>query len=208
MALLPSGIIYGTTGNNGAPTEKIGGVAANITTATTVTAGQPLTKVLPLTALAFDDLEKNDTLPVAASGTAHAYSAETCLVAGTFAYKQVQFIMRGGVTTQINGSANTTLSIGGNSHRIHRTMISNSAKGALIGTAVRTGYFRSTGVANQRTNWSTPPSTGDVTFKLPTDNGTDAADQGQFVTYKSVPGELVYMYGAIDPNQDDYASRA
>ena len=78
----------------------------------------------------------------------------------------------------------------------------------MLTTAHRSGYWRGVGISGQRTNWSTPPSTGDITFKLPTNNASDAVDQGQFVTYKSVPGELAYMFGAIDAKQDDYKARS
>ena len=137
----------------------------------------------------------------------HAYSAQKADTGGTFAYDQDQFIIRT-VTTKINNQSNTVLQINGIPRNRPKNNVTDSAKGALLTTAHRSGYWRGVGISGQRTNWSTPPSTGDITFKLPTNNASDAVDQGQFVTYKSIPGELAYMYGAIDAKQDDYKARS
>lgn len=205
MALLPNTIIYGTTGNNSSPTEKAdGGTVIGVTSATDTTNG-PITQVFNLADNAIDGEERR-VVVLEASGAGHAYSAQKADAGGTFAYDQVQFMIRN-VATQINGQSNTVLQINGIPANRPKNLVSNSAKGALLGTAHRAGYWQAVGISGQRTNWSTPPSTGDVTFKLPTDNTTDAADQGQFVTYRSVPGELAYMYGAIDPLQADYDGR-
>ncbi|MCW4040566.1 MAG: hypothetical protein NWE83_07420 [Candidatus Bathyarchaeota archaeon] len=205
MALLPNTIIYGTTGNNSAPTEKPdGGTVIGITSASDTTNG-PITQTFNLTDNAIDG-ETRRVVVLEASGTAHAYSAQRADTGGTFAYEQDQFIIRN-VTTEINGQSNTVLQINGIPRDRPKTLISNSAKGALLSTAHRLGYWQGVGISAQRTNWSTAPSTGSITFKLPTNNATDADDQGQFVTYKSVPGELAYMYGAIDPLQDEYKAR-
>jgi len=205
MALLPNTIIYGTTGNNSSPTEKAdGGTVIGITSATDTTAG-PITQTFNLTDNAIDGEERR-VLVLEASGAAHAYSAQKADTGGTFAYDQVQFIIRN-VTTEINGQANTLLQVNGIPRNRPKNNVTDSAKGALLTTAHRAGYWQGVGISGQRTNWSTPPSTGDITFKLPTNNASDAVDQGQFVTYKSVPGELAYMYGAIDPLQADYDGR-
>jgi hypothetical protein len=68
-------------------------------------------------------------------------------------------------------------------------------------------YWRGVGISGQRTNWSVAPSTNNVDYVLPTDNSSPAVDQGQFVTYRSIPGELAYMYGAIDPELKDYPAK-
>jgi hypothetical protein len=201
MALLPNTIIYGTTGDNSSPTEKRdGGTAVGITSGSDTTNG-PITQTFPLTSNAISGTRR--VTVIEASGAAHAYSAQKADTGGTFAYDQSQFMIRT-VATKINNQANTVLQINGLPANRPHTLISNSAKGALLTTAHRAGYWRGIGISGQRTNWSTPPSTGDITFKLPTDNTTDAADQGQFVTYRSVPGELAYMYGAIDAVLKDY----
>ena len=206
MALLPNTIIYGTTGDSSSPTEKSdGGTVIGITSATDTTAG-PITQTFNLTDNAIDGRERR-VLVLEASGAAHAYSAQKADTGGTFAYDQDQFIIRT-VTTKINNQSNTVLQINGIPRNRPKNNVTDSAKGALLTTAHRSGYWRGVGISGQRTNWSTPPSTRDITFKLPTNNASDAVDQGQFVTYKSIPGELAYMYGAIDAKQDDYKARS
>tara|TARA_A100001201_G_scaffold112845_2_gene96687 strand:+ start:2926 stop:3552 length:627 start_codon:yes stop_codon:yes gene_type:complete len=206
MALLPNTIIYGTTGSSSNPTEKRdGGTAVGITSGSDTTNG-PITQTFPLTSNAIDGETRRVTV-IEASGAAHAYSAQKADAGGTFAYDQDQFIIRT-VTTKINNQSNTVLQINGIPRNRPKNNVTDSAKGALLTTAHRSGYWRGVGISGQRTNWSTPPSTGDITFKLPTNNASDAVDQGQFVTYKSVPGELAYMFGAIDAKQDDYKARS
>ena len=206
MALLPNTIIYGTTGDSSSPTEKSdGGTVIGITSATDTTAG-PITQTFNLTDNAIDGRERR-VLVLEASGAAHAYSAQKADTGGTFAYDQDQFIIRT-VTTKINNQSNTVLQINGIPRNRPKNNVTDSAKGALLTTAHRSGYWRGVGISGQRTNWSTPPSTRDITFKLPTNNASDAVDQGQFVTYKAIPGELAYMYGAIDAKQDDYKARS
>jgi hypothetical protein len=63
------------------------------------------------------------------------------------------------------------------------------------------------GISGQRTNWSTAPSTNNVNYVLPTNNGSNADDQAIYVTYRSVPGELVYMYGTLDAKMKDYPAK-
>lgn len=205
MALLPSGIIVGTTSNNTSPTEKRdGGTAVGITSGSDTTNG-PITQTFPLTSNAIT-LADRRTLVKELSGSGHASNAKKADTGGTFAYDQVQFMIRT-VATKINNQSNTALSINGEIDNRPHTLISNKSKGAKTSTAHRSGYWRPMGIANQRTNWSTAPSTNNVSFVLPTNNSSDAADQGQFVTYRSVPGELAFMYGAIDANQVDYPAK-
>lgn len=203
MALLPNTIIYGTTGSSSSPTEKRdGGTVVGITSASDTTNG-PVTQTFPLTSIT---IKPGRSVPKELSGAAHASSATKADTGGTFAYDQSQFMIRT-VATKINNQANTVLQINGLPANRPHTLISNSAKGALLTTAHRAGYWRGVGISGQRTNWSTPPSTGDITFKLPTNNASDAVDQGQFVTYRSVPGELAYMYGSIDATLKDYPAK-
>ena len=49
-----------------------------------------------------------------------------------------------------------------------------------------------------------PPTSNNTFYVLPTNNASNADDQAQFVTYKAVPGELVYLYGAPNPVLKDY----
>lgn len=205
MALLPNTIIYGTTSNNSSPTEKVnGGTLVGITSASDTTNG-PITQTFPLTSNAID-LADRRTMVVEASGTAHAYSAMKAYVDGTFAYDQSDWMVRT-VGTKINNVASTLLSVNGLPANRPHTLISNKSKGAKTSTAHRSGYWRPMGISAQRTNWSTPPATNNVNYVLPTNNAANAVDQGQFVTYRSVPGELAFMYGAIDAKLQDYPAK-
>lgn len=205
MALLPNTIIYGTTSNNSSPTEKLdGGTIVGVTSATDTTNG-PITQTFPLTSNAIEVDERRVTV-VEASGAAHAYSATKAYSSGTFAYDQVEFMIRT-VATKINNVASTLLSVNGLPSNRPHTLISNKSKGAKTSTAHRSGYWRPMGISAQRTNWSTPPATNNVNYVLPTNNAANAVDQGQFVTYRSVPGELAFMYGAIDAKLQDYPAK-
>jgi hypothetical protein len=203
MALLPSGIIVGTTGNSNTPTEQIGGVALGITSATTTTTGSPLTRTLTLLDTAMDGNQLRRSVPIEASGINHAYSATKAYVGGTFAYNQSQFMVRT-VATQINGVANTAIRFNGTEPYVARTYVTNSSKGAKTSTAWRAGYFSFMRISGQRSNWTTAPSSNDVNYVLPTNSGSASVDQAQYVTYKSIPGELTYMYGALNAKTDDY----
>ena len=205
MALLPNTIIYGTTGSSSSPTEKRdGGTVVGITSGSDTTTG-PITQTFPLTSNAIDGDTRRVTV-IEASGAAHAYSAQKADTGGTFAYDQDQFIIRT-VTTKINNQSNTVLQVNGLPDNRPHTLVSNKSKGGKTTTAHRSGYWRGVGISGQRTNWSTPPATNNVDYVLPTNNSSNADDQGQFVTYKSVPGELAYMHGAIDATQADYEGR-
>jgi len=204
MALLPNTIIYGTTGSSSSPIEKRdGGTVVGITSASDTTNG-PVTQTFPLTSNAISGTRR--VTVIEASGAAHAYSAQKADTGGTFAYDQSQFMIRT-VTTKINNQANTVLQINGLPANRPHTLVSNKSKGAKTSTAHRSGYWRGTGITGQRTNWSTPPATNNINYVLPTNNASNAVDQGQFVTYRSVPGELAYMYGAIDAVLKDYPAK-
>ena len=201
--LLPSGYIVATTGNSNYPKERFnGGTIVGITSATTTTAGSPVTRTFPLLNNSIEGATRR-VLVLQASGAAHAYSAQKAYAAGTFAWNQVQPMIRT-YTTKINNVASTLLSIPGLPSNRPHTLISNKSKGAKTVTAFTSGYFRFTKISGQRTLWSTPPASNNVSYVLPTNNGSNADDQGQFVTYRSVPGELAYMYGALDAKKKSY----
>lgn len=203
MALLPNTKIYGTTGNNSSPTEKVGGgVVVGITSATTVTNGSPLTQTFPITQNSIA-VNADAGFVVSATGDGHAYNAQIINNAGTFNYKQSQFMIRG-VANKINNITNLSIFNNGNEGNIVRRAITLQQKGAKTVSAMVAGYWNPLGISGQRTNWSTAPVSASGTYFLPTDNTTAADDQAIFVTYRTVPGELVYMYGAIDPLQDEY----
>lgn len=201
MSLLPSGIIVGATGNNTSPTEKIGGTALGINSTTNTSNGKPITRTLTIRDTAMDGASLRASVPIELSGINHAYSTTKAYTSGTFAYKQSQFMIRT-VATKINNVANSALSINGNEqHRVRRN-ITNKSKGAQTSTAWRSGYFRYLKISGQRSNWSTAPSSNNVQYS--NGAGGNAADTAIFVTYRSVPGELTYMYGTLNPKQDDY----
>jgi len=206
MAQLPSGYVVSATGVYGNyPTEKLnGGTALGLTDATSITTGL-MTRIFPVRTAASDSIPNRRNLPVAASGTGHTYNAAKTLTSGTFAYEGSGILIRT-VSVNINGSANTALLINGNEqHRLRRSLKQN-AWGAGTLTAWRNGYFRYLPVAGTRTNWSTAPSALSATFKSTTSNSTDSSDEAQYVTYRSVPGELIYMAGGSGnlPFQDNY----
>lgn len=207
MAMLPSGYVVSTTGvYTNYPTEKVnGGTALGITNSTSVTTN-PITKIFPVINAASDGIPNRRSIPVEASGVNHAYNAAKTLTSGTFAYNGSGILIRT-VSTQINGSANTALQINGNEqHRLRRSLRQKSW-GAKTTTAWRAGYFRWTrtsGSSNVRSAWSTTPAALNENFVLTTNNGSNSDDTAQYVTFRSIPGELVYLQGSLTPYQDDY----
>lgn len=203
MALLPNTIIYGSTGNNSSPTELIAGVAIGVTSATSTGSSNFMSRAFTVKENAVEGVPGRRNLPVAASGAGHAFSTQVAVVGGNFAYDQVQFMIRG-VATSINGSANNAIRFNGNEQHRGTTLVSNKSHGAKTATAMRAGYFNMLGISQQRTNWSTAPATANANYFLPTNNGSAATDQAVYVTYRSVPGELTYMYGGPNPTSVDY----
>lgn len=204
MALLPTGIIVVPTGADKqiTPVEVIGGVVVGITAATDTAVGNPVTETFPFFEQAA--VEPGTNAPLESTSTNSAYNATTAISStGTFAYNQVQFLIRNHAS-EINGSASNSLLINGNSQHLAKNYVSNSAKGARTSTAFRAGDWRPLGIAGQRTNWATPPTSNDTAFVLTTNNASDAVDQAQFVTYMAVPGELTYRDGSPNPIQDEY----
>lgn len=206
MAILPTGYVVGTRGVHAStPTEEIGGTIIGITTATTTGGKSPLTQPFQLNSgVPLNRLNFN--IPQQASGTAHTFSATKAVSSGTFAYEQSEFLIRG-VCDRINGVASTLLQIGGNEQYRLRRDRKLKSWGYKYSTAIRAGYFRLTKISGQRTPWSTAPSALNDTFRSTTNNGTDADDQALFVTYRSIPGEYVFMPGTKNPYQGDYPAR-
>lgn len=200
MALLPNTIVYGATGNDSTPTEKIGGVVVGITSATTTTVGSPVTTTKTLLNLA---TPHGKVRPLAHTNPTGVYTATTALSAGTFAYEQSAYmVMRLG--SAINGTASTALLFAANGN-IARRNLREKAFGAKTSTAFRAGYWQPLATTG-RSKWSTAPSAQSNNYVLPTNSGSNSADQGMYVTFMSVPGELTYMYGGANPLQDEYAA--
>ena len=204
MALLPTGYVVSCRGTGVAPLEQIGAVALGITDATTVTTGNPYTQTLN-----FKDSVTNSVMStrrsraIAASGPFHTYSAQKALTAGTFAYDPNAFLIQGYSTT-INGIANNSLLFtDGDQFRLRRSLIQKSW-GYKYATAIRAGYFSFTKISGKRTNWTTAPSSLNDTFRSTTNNAVASSDEAQYVTFRSVPGELTYMDGSREPITDEY----
>lgn len=204
MALLPTGYVISCRGTGVAPLEQIGGAAMGITDATTVTTGSPFTSTLSIKdTITSGVLSARRSKPVAASGLSHAYSAQKALAAGTFAYEPNAFLIHGYSTT-INGIANNSLLFtGGDAYR-QRTALKQKSWGYKYSTAIRAGYFSFTKISGKRTNWTTDPSALNDTFRSTTNNAVDSSDEGLYVTFRSVPGELTYMDGSRHPITDEY----
>ncbi|MFY9238161.1 MAG: hypothetical protein WAO78_04675 [Roseovarius sp.] len=202
MAKLPNTIVYSTTGNYSESVERISAVVVGVTSATSTTTGNPISRVFPTKTAAYEGLNVPNA-PREISGVGHSSNATKALTSGSFGYDQVEFMIRG-VADTINGSSDSSLRIVGNEQHKVKNHVSNKAKGAKTSTAYRAGYFRTMGISGQRTNWSTAPTTGNIAYVLPTNNASPSVDQAQFVTYRAVPGELTYMYGGANPLQDEY----
>jgi len=212
---LPTGYIVSCRGTGTLPVEQYGGAILGITDATTVTTGSNITQTLPLvSSLNSSTMSTRRSRPIAISGTNHSYSAQVAVTGNTavFSYNapDTNWIIRG-VTTSINGVANTSILIGGNEKFRLRRDFKNKSFGAKTSTAWRAGYFSympKTGNPANRTNWTTAPSALNDTFRQTQSNSTAATDEALFVTYRSVPGELVYLGGSgIVPNLDNYKAK-
>jgi hypothetical protein len=207
MAILPTGYVVGTRGvYNATPTEDLGGVALGITDGTIVTAGRPVTQTFSIVSN-LTNTGNRRSVPIQASGTAHTYSAQRAMNTGTFAFSNPSGYIVRGVSTTINGTASTAMLINGNEMFRLRRDSKLKSWGYKYSTAIRAGHFRFTKISGQRTNWSTAPSALNETFRSTTNNAVDAVDQSAFVTYRSVPGELVYLQGGLAPFLDDYKAQ-
>lgn len=204
MALLPTGYVVSCRGTGVPPLEQLGGCAMMITDATTVTSGSPYTQTLNLKDTITNSLvSTRRSRPIEASGTYHAYSAQKALAAGTFAYDPNAFLISGYSTT-VNGITNTSLQIVGAESFRQRTALKQKSWGYKYSTAIRAGYFSFTKISGKRTNWTTAPSALNDTFRSTTNNAVASSDEAQFVTFRSVPGELTYMDGSRNPITDEY----
>lgn len=197
---IPSVYKRNTTG--GAFTaDNIGGTAIGITSATTTTAGSPLTRTFTLAEQGVDGLDRS-------SGPKDvAYTVEALANTGTFAYNQVAFMFRGNqASNTINGTASTLLSVGGNEQYRDSDHSTVAPIGAKVLTAWASNSFDPLGVAGQRHNWGSGiPGTMTGTNFNNTFGGTATVDDA--IGTDAVPGELTYMYGAILANTGEYQPR-
>jgi len=206
---IPSTYKLSTTDNTDTtPTEKIGGVAIGITSATTVTTGSPLTKVFDLKTQGTDGVTRR-TAPKDTASTIEAKGAGT----GTFAYDQSAWIFIGNqANNKINNSTSTALTLNGHESVRDGERSIIGPIGAKTSTGWRARTFNPLGISAQRTNWSSAPGTmtgASDKFYDPA-NGTVmvlGTDADEAIGTRSVPGELTYMYGALDAKQDNYKEK-
>ena len=175
----------GSTRNNGGTIVAAGNVN---------TTSGPVKVDLSLLEQAVDD-DKYGSKVVLSSGTAGSSgnlgTAEP-VSAGTFAYTQVAgaYVMRRQSTT-IGGVANTTLNTGASDYGTRQNpLVLETTR--TYGSGVTQSWNYVTGAITKGGN-----SGGTADF------GTDEAARPT----NAIPGELVYMQGALVPNQADYKPR-
>ena len=206
---IPSTYKLSTTDNTDLlPTEKIGGVVIGVTSATTVTAGEPVTKVFDLKTQGTDGaVGGRRTSPKDTASTVEAKGASI----GTFAYDQVAWMLRGNqASNKINNSASTELTINGNGDDRDNERSSVKPIGAKTSTAWRGNLFNPLGVSGKREPWdggiaAVNPMNA-ANFIDPTTGSATAVPDGAIGT-EAIPGELAYMHGALDAKQDNYKAR-
>jgi len=185
--------------------EKIGGVVIGITSATTVTAGSPVTKVFDLKTQGTDGAAGGRRMvPKDTADTVEALGAGV----GTFAYDQSAFILVGNqANNKINNSASTALTTIAGERLRDREKSSVKPIGAKTGTAWRARHWQPLGISGQRTNWNSAPTAMNAANFLDPATGSATAVPDGAVGTQAVPGELAYMHGALDAKQDDYKER-
>jgi hypothetical protein len=199
---IPSSYKRATTGDAAFTAQKVGGVVIGITSATTVTAGSPVTKVFDLKTQGTDGVDRR-TAPKDTDITVTALAAT-----GTFAYDQSAFVLIGNqANNNINGTASTALTLNGRESARDNERSSLTPIGAKTLTAWRNGSFEHLGVSAQRTPWGS--GTPDPMNAADYDDGdtSTATTVDNAIGTQAVPGELSYMYGAIDASGANYSER-
>ena len=199
---IPSTYKVAPTGDGAFTAQKIGGVVIGITSATTVTDGSPVTKVFDLKTQGTDGVDRR-TAPKDTDITVTALAAT-----GTFAYDQSAFIFIGNqANNNINGTASTVLTLNGHESARDNERSSLTPIGAKTLTAWRNGSFEHLGVSAQRTPWGS--GTPDPMNAADYDDGdtSTATTVDNAIGTQAVPGELSYMYGAIDASGATYSER-
>lgn len=191
---------YSTANGTGVSVPTVGGVVLGVTSATNTNSGKPITRTFPINTLS-TNLEGGN-LPKQTTGvnTVTFASATT----GTFAYQPGHILY--GYTRTLNGSANTAVAYNSSKNVKHKYLRLKGI-GAKTSTAFRAGYYNIMGISAQRSNWSTAPATNLVNHVSTSNNANPAVDEAIYVTYKSVPGEFVYLDGSPTPIQDNYEAR-
>lgn len=185
---------------------------ATVLAAGTPASDSPVTQVLNLNDLGVEraygsQVVTNSTTGAAGyvdpMGVTKAYSA------GTFAYtppKGTNYVLRAaGDNTAINGTASSLLRVPGGVNENGNThgLLTTRQAGTYASASFNVLALPSSGVVPGRTK-GTGAGT-EVTY-VATSGDFPATDDAA-TTSRSVPGELVYMFGAKDPKQDDYKAR-
>ena len=180
--------------------DVVGGAAIGITSATTVTAGSPITRTFTVAEQGVDGVDRFSG-PKDVEATVEALAST-----GTFAYDQAAWIFRGNqASNTINGTASTLLSIGGNEQHRDGDHSTLSPIGAKTLTSMASNEFDPLGISGKRHNWESIPATMTGTNFHDGVGGATTVDDA--IGTQAVPGELTYMYGAIVANTGEYQPR-
>jgi hypothetical protein len=214
---IPTTYRKSTTG--GAFTESgvsVGGVAIGISSATTTTAGSPITRETLVLDNGMGVSETRRSVVVENTGLNNgAFNTTKILSGGTFAYsnQDPQSFMIRGVATGINNVASTVLTINA-SRRRQANHNREKMFGAKTLTAWRGVGWNSLGVANQRSNFDAAGAGVNThgildslnsNYVLPSDGSTASADEALF--NGATPAGLTFKEGSLTPTQDDYKVR-
>lgn len=180
--------------------DVVGGAAIGITSATTVTAGSPITRTFTVAEQGVDGVNRFSG-PKDVAATVEALAST-----GTFAYDQAAWIFRGNqASNTINGTASTLLSIGGNEQHRDSDHSILAPVGAKTLTSMAANEFDPLGISGSRHNWESLPATMTGTNFQDGVGGATTVDDA--IGTQAVPGELAYMYGAIAANTGEYQPR-
>ena len=136
---------------------------------------------------------------LASTGTKFKPGVTTSKGSGTLAYQPAasdpQFLLRG-YSTKVNNVSNTILQSGS----------SDKAGRRAINPIVKTHDYNITSIDYVTGIATKHGSAGAVKNYVKMDGTTAATDDAANPT-RAIPGELVYMYGALTPKQDDYKAK-
>ena len=210
---VPTAFLRNTTG--GAFTaQKQGGAMVGITSATTTTEGNPITK-----ALAVMDV----TDPVVANRGMNlprlrsSLHLQKAVSGGTFAFTPApasrtasdpQFVMMR-VAVTLSGASNTVLQSGAGDFSRKSIHSVHHLNGAKTLTKWAANQFSWVGVAGQRHNWisGVPATLATSLFWDISDTGFTSTGATASLPTLAVPGELVYLETGKTPTQDDYNAK-
>ncbi len=178
-----------TTAKSGA-VQNAGGVVLGVSTV----AGSAITSSLGIRSVNPAGEQKGNRVRVATTGSQNIATATS---GGRLSYDPVREFLFNGYSTKINGSTSTVLATAGTLSGTSRKIVQSSVHmlGAAYSTAILAGFWRPLGIANQRTNWSTAPtSMVGTNYKSTTNAATTAVDKA--VPSLTVPGNLLYRTGS------------